>query len=234
LNQIPLAIGLRERAVFESFIAGPNALAVAQLQAVGRGEASGVHWLSGPGGVGKSHLLQATCAQAGSADAVYLSLHQLVQFGPESLDGWHNARVVAVDDAGIVAGDRNWEQALFGLYREVDERRASLLLAARTPPRGLTISLPDLASRFAAASLLTLRPLDEIAQREALRARALARGLELPEDTALYLQRRFRRDLSTLYELLDTIDDAALRAQRRLTVPFIREVLARHPLNDAV
>jgi hypothetical protein len=28
-----------------------------------------------------------------------------------------------------------------------------------------------------------------------------------------------------LYELLDTLDEAALVAQRRLTVPFIRQVL---------
>jgi DnaA family protein len=41
----------------------------------------------------------------------------------------------------------------------------------------------------------------------------------------LYLQRRFRRDLPTLWGLLDAIDSAALQAQRRLTVPFIREVL---------
>jgi len=31
--------------------------------------------------------------------------------------------------------------------------------------------------------------------------------------------------MRTLYELLDTLDAAALAAQRRLTVPFIREVL---------
>jgi DnaA family protein len=74
--------------------------------------------------------------------------------------------------------------------------------------------------------LITLRPLDEAAQREALRVRALARGLDMPDETALYLQRRFPRDLRTLYELLDQIDDAAFREQRRLTVPFIREVLA--------
>ena len=90
-------------------------------------------------------------------------------------------------------------------------------------------SLPDLASRFAAAVLLPLRPLDETGQREALRLRARARGLELPEETALYLQRRFRRDLATLYQLLDALDDAALQAQRRLTVPFIRQVLAQRP-----
>jgi DnaA family protein len=41
----------------------------------------------------------------------------------------------------------------------------------------------------------------------------------------LYLQRRFPRDLPTLYQLLDTLDEAALAAQRRVTVPFIRAVL---------
>ena len=80
-----------------------------------------------------------------------------------------------------------------------------------------------------AATLLPLRPLGEAEQREALRLRAHARGLDLPEETALYLQRRFPRDLPTLYQLLDTIDDAALQAQRRLTVPFIRAVLSPEP-----
>ena len=157
---------------------------------------------------------------------------QLQQFGPAALEGWQAARLVALDDVALVAGDRGWEQSLFRLYREVAERGASLLAAARDPPLRLRFSLPDLASRFAAATLVTLRALDETAQREALRVRAQARGLELPEETALYLQRRFRRELSTLYALLDEIDDAALREQRRLTVPFIRQVLAQYAPGD--
>jgi len=159
-------------------------------------------------------------------------LPQLKQFGPEALDGWQAARLVALDDVARVAGDSGWEQGLFRLHREVVERGASLLVAAREPPLRLRFSLPDLASRFAAATLVTLRPLDEDAQREALRLRAQARGLELPEETALYLQRRFRRDLPTLYGLLDEIDEAAFREQRRLTVPFIRQVLAQYAPGD--
>jgi DnaA family protein len=58
-----------------------------------------------------------------------------------------------------------------------------------------------------------------------LQLRARLRGLELPEETWQWLQRRVPRDMRTLYELLDTLDEAALSAQRRLTVPFIREVL---------
>jgi hypothetical protein len=33
--------------------------------------------------------------------------------------------------------------------------------------------------------------------------------------------------MGSLYALLDTLDREALRAQRRLTVPFVREVLAK-------
>jgi DnaA family protein len=222
---------LRERAVFDSFVAGPNLAAVEQLHALARGALTGMFWLSGPHGVGKTHLLQAACAMARStdADSAYLPLSQLVALGPETLEGWQSARVVAVDDLAAIAGLREWEQALFRLHREIEERGAALLAAAVAPPLLLRFSLPDLASRFAAAALLPLRALDESEQRQALRLRARARGLELPEETALYLQRRFRRDLATLYELLDAIDEAALQAQRRLTVPFIRQVLARRP-----
>jgi DnaA family protein len=55
--------------------------------------------------------------------------------------------------------------------------------------------------------------------------RAAQRGLELPEDTARYLLRRFPRDMRSLGKLLDDIDTASLSAQRRLTVPFVREIL---------
>jgi DnaA-homolog protein len=235
VKQLPLAMRLRERAVFDSFVAGANLAAVEQLRALARGASAGVYWLSGAQGVGKTHLLQATCAMASSAgaDTAYLPLSQLVALGPETLEGWHSSRVMALDDLAAVAGRRDWEQGLFRLYREAEERGAALLASAAAPPLLLNFSLPDLASRFAAATLLPLRPLDESEQRQALRLRARARGLELPEETALYLQRRFRRDLATLYELLDAIDEAALQAQRRLTVPFIRQVLAQHCPGDS-
>ncbi len=36
---------------------------------------------------------------------------------------------------------------------------------------------------------------------------------------------RSRRDMRSLYELLDKLDLEALRAQRRLTIPFVKDVL---------
>ncbi len=227
MRQLPLAMRLRERADFDSFVAGPNDVAVEQLRAAALAATSGMYWLCGPGGSGKSHLLQATCRFAVGAGriALYLPLPQLIELGPQALEDWRPTDVLALDALDVVLGRREWEQALFALYRDAQEQGATLIAAAPEPPGLLRFALPDLASRFAAAMLLALRPLDEAGQRSALQLRARARGLELPDETALYLQRRFRRDLPTLCGLLDEIDSAALQAQRRLTVPFIREVL---------
>jgi DnaA family protein len=87
-------------------------------------------------------------------------------------------------------------------------------------------ALPDLASRCAAGAVFQLRMLEECEQQAALQLRAKLRGFELPDETLQWLQRRFPRDMGSLYELLDTLDEAALVAQRRLTIPFIREVLS--------
>jgi DnaA family protein len=72
-----------------------------------------------------------------------------------------------------------------------------------------------------------VEPLDEAGRVQALRLRASQRGLELPDDTARFLLNRSRRDMTSLYRLLDTLDTEALIAQRRLTIPFVREVMQR-------
>jgi DnaA family protein len=133
--------------------------------------------------------------------------------------------VVCIDDLDRVVGELEWEHALFGVFRETVEKDGRLVVSAKAPPALLPWKLPDLGSRFTAAAIFQLRELDEDEQQSVLQLRARVRGFELPDDTSRWLQRRFPRDMRTLYELLDTLDEAALVAQRRLTIPFIRSVL---------
>ncbi len=72
-----------------------------------------------------------------------------------------------------------------------------------------------------------LHDLDDAGRVDALRLRAAQRGLQLPQETSEYLLRRMPRDLKSLHLLLDQLDEASLIAQRRLTIPFIRDVLER-------
>jgi DnaA family protein len=226
MRQLPLGVRLQDRAVFASFLTGPNLEAVQHVRALALGGAGGVAWLAGASGAGKTHLLQAACVAAGeSLRAGYFPLAELGPLGTGVLDGLGDIECVCLDDMHAVAGQIAWERALFALFCGIEERGGRLIAAAAAPPALLAWALPDLASRFAASAVFQLRVLEEAEQREALMLRAKMRGLELPEETARYLQRRFPRDMRTLYELLDTLDEAAIIAQRRLTVPFIRSVL---------
>jgi DnaA family protein len=82
-----------------------------------------------------------------------------------------------------------------------------------------------LQSRLARLATFQVRTLSDEERIEALQLRAEHRGLDLPDDTARFLLSRSRRDMASLYELLDKLDEEALRAQRRLTIPFVKEVL---------
>jgi DnaA-homolog protein len=75
--------------------------------------------------------------------------------------------------------------------------------------------------------VFAVRELNDDEQLEALYLRARLRGFELPVETARYLQRRYPRDMRSLCEVLDTLDDAAFAAQRRITVPFIRDIVEK-------
>ncbi|HEV2269813.1 MAG TPA: DnaA regulatory inactivator Hda [Steroidobacteraceae bacterium] len=228
MQQLPLGVRLPDRAVFASFLPARNGEALEHARRVAGGEAAGTTWICGPASAGKTHLLQATCSQAAETRrAGYFPLAQLAGLGVGVLEGLPQLQCVCLDDLEAVAGRLEWEKAIFGLLRELEECGGALVMAARPPPALLDWALPDLGSRCAAAAVLQLRALAEAEQQQALQLRARLRGFELPEETSRWLQRRFPRDMGRLYGLLDTLDEAALAAQRRLTVPFIREVLGR-------
>ena len=226
MRQIPLGVRLPDRAVFASFLPARNGQALEHVQRLASGAVAGVSWLCGSAGSGKTHLLQAACAAASERRrAGYVPLAQVAPLGVGVLEGLPQLQCLCLDDIDTVVGQNAWELAIFGLLRELEEAGGQLLVSAQAPPALLSWALPDLGSRCAAGTVFQLRVLDEDEQRAALQLRARLRGLELPEETWQWLRKRFPRDMGSLYQLLDTLDEAALAAQRRLTVPFIREVL---------
>jgi DnaA family protein len=223
MKQLTLGVRLRANAVFASFAPGLNAELLAALHGSNRDPI----WLWGNRGCGKTHLLQAVCAAVG-ATAAYFPLDRCVALPPQALSGFENCRVLCVDDVDAVAGDLEWEQALFRLFNEASELQTRVIFAARWAPRQIDWRLDDWRSRAAACIVYQVRELDEAGRAEALRLRAAQRGLQLPAETLDYLLKRMPRDLRSLFDILDELDEASLVAQRRLTIPFIRDELEKN------
>jgi len=222
VRQLALGVQLRADSVFESFAPGPNREIVAALQAA----KPETLWLWGGHGVGKTHLLQAACAAAGRT-AAYFPLDRSLGLPPRALAGFEAAGLLCLDDVDAVAGDPEWERALFRLFNDAAELHTRLLFAAGAAPRALPWGLEDWRSRAVASTVYQLRELADADRVEALRLRAAQRGLQLPPDTAEYLLKRMPRDLPSLLSVLKDLDEASLAAQRRLTIPFIRDALEK-------
>jgi len=226
-SQIPLPLGKFDRFNFELYWPGPNHDAVEYLKQITPKKDGGYVYLWGEHGSGKSHLLQAACTLASSAGGkvVYIPLSQSEQIAPELLQGMESLDMVCIDDIDSVAGDPDWELALFNLYNQLQSNRNLLIVAARIGPMGIDVCLPDLKSRLAAGVTWHLAVLEETHRMQALQQRARLRGFDLPDDVMDFLSRRVDRDMHSLFDWLDRLDQASLVSKKKLTVPFVRTLL---------
>ena len=133
--------------------------------------------------------------------------------------------LLCLDNLDAVAGNRMWEESLFNLFNRWKETsRGSLIMSASTAPRKLGLCLPDLASRLDWGVSFQLHELDDEGKLGALQLRAALRGFKLPVDVGRFLLNRLSRDMRMLLQTLDTLDNASLHAQRKLTIPFIKDL----------
>lgn len=229
--QLPLALRYPPDQRLETFVHAP-AGAVEHLRALANDEAAAstprdALYLAGPAGVGKTHLLLATCAAAEAAGhrAAYLPMMAAAGRLRDALLALEGNDLIALDGLDIIAGDREDEIALFDAHNRARAAGIALVYAARDIPDAIGLTLPDLRSRLGQCTRITLMPLDDDGRRDVLQQRAQRRGLVL-EDAALeWLLKRVGRELGGLTALLDQLDRASLAAQRRITVPFLRQTL---------
>jgi DnaA-homolog protein len=223
---LPLALRWPRRQRFEHFHAGANAAALAAVRALALEPGAPWIYLHGAGGSGRSHLLMAACQAASSVGrrVQYLPLATIADHAA-ALRGVAGSELLALDDLGVIAGNREAEHALFDLYNRARAEGSALLFAAAATPAQLGIELPDLRSRLGACTQFALKPLDDDERRAVLKAQAASRGIELDDSVLDWLFARYARDIGALLDLLDKLDVASLAAQRRITVPFLRGFL---------
>jgi len=217
-----------DKASFENYWLGHNTELVAAIEScVIAGDPKVVYYY-GPSGAGKSHLQFAAMRLARSEviNTSYLSLTD-DHVSVDMLAVVDVKHIVCVDDIEAWAGDSEKERALFTLFEQIKHAGGQLIVSATQPPEGSGFTLKDLVSRLSSGLIYAVRELNDEQRFEALKMRAKARGLSISDDAVRYLQSRSPRDTGQLFGVLEQIDHASLVEQRRVTIPFLQNLLKR-------
>jgi DnaA family protein len=232
-SQLTLSVQLPDDETFNSYLSESNSLVVSQLKLFieqnqsAKSNKPNSFYLFGLTNVGKSHLLHACSTYAAQLNktSVCLSCAELLLLSVEVLDGLEQINVICLDDIQLIAGNQIWQQAIFDLYNRVLEQNNCLLISGDQSATQLGLSLPDLVSRLSWGLTEQVKPLDDDEKVTALQYRASKRGLMLSSEAANFLLNRLSREMGNLITSLDILDKASIREQRKITIPFIKDVL---------
>lgn len=228
-NQLALQIKLNTQATFEDFFWADNNLILKQhiLDIIHHSQ-SQILYIWAERGAGKSHLLQAICHEYSkhNNNAIYLPLKILTQFDGNLFEDLENQPLVVIDDVDTITNNMQWEEGLFHLFNKIrDNETSSLIITGNLPAHNLKLRLKDLQSRLTSCLSLQLLELNDENKVDCLIVHALKKGLKLSPQVAHYLLNHCTRNMIDLQKILDNLDEASLRAKRKLTIPFLKDVL---------
>ena len=227
-QQIPLAIQLKDEFDFRSFYFAElnNELEIFLKRWMTKeGEPFIYIWSSET--VGKTHLLQAISQDLSEKkyQVCYIPMLEFVNYLVEALEGLEEFDFICVDDIQILKGNEKWQQAIFHLFNRLMSSGSRLVITGDKPPSELKLNLADLKTRLASGLMYPFKDLSDDEKKAVFKHRAQLRGFDLPEDGADYIFNRIPRNMSTLISFLDRLDKSSLVAKRKLTIPFIKNVL---------
>ncbi|MCD6045007.1 MAG: DnaA-related protein [Gammaproteobacteria bacterium] len=184
-------------------------------------------YLWGSPGCGLTHLLHALCETANALHktTMYLSLKEASLYTPEILANVEQVDILCIDDIDAVVGQALWEEALFDAYNRMQDKDNIWVCTAKTSVRGLNCSLADLQSRLSWGQVFHIELLTEAERAAVLQLRAKERGMIVSDEVIHFLLNHYQRDLGVLLLLLEKLDGASLAEKKRLTIPFVKDVL---------
>jgi len=226
-RQIVIPVSAADELTFADFCMAQNQGLVKQLMEMVQGRGTNqVLFMWGQSGSGKTHLLNACCDLAKSTNHpfVFVSADNM-QAELITASDVADGTVFCVDNLEHIAGKADAAVALLSWYEQTLSGKGCMIVAASKPLEKIALGIADLTSRLSAGGSYYIEPMDESDRRMALKLRAHQRGFELGDSVLDYIMSRFERDTASLFSILDRIDSASLSHHRKVTIPFVRQLL---------
>ncbi len=225
--QFPLAFEFQANQGFNTFFTASNQEIISQLQKLILGAGERQIFLYGEAALGKSHLLQACCqfAHQHGMNPFYYPFEKKRLPSLSMLENLEDVKLVCFDNINEIIGNLDWEQAFLNFLNQDAENNNRLILTARIDPKEIKVKLPDLKNSLNSGLSLKLTPLEQSEIITALIHKASYMGITISRKVGHFLVTHYASDLPSMWILLEQLDKATLSAQRKLTIPFLKQIL---------
>ena len=221
--QLPLQLKNCESAGFEGFI-GHDEIVVSLKN---YNELPPFTYLWGAVSSGKSHLLSAYSQyrqQSGEQGALFSARVLLeADFSDVMQPQWS---YLVLDDIHLLAGHGLGERHLFNVFNICRGEHIPILTASEISPRNDDWQLPDLRSRLQSGLTLELSVLKGNQAMTLFKRQFRDHGIPANESVLNYIAGHYATDYASLDDLLQKLSVLSLRDKRKITVPFVKRVIA--------
>jgi len=239
------ALALCEDYTFQTFVAGPgNRLAHAACQAVSEspGRTYNPLFVHGSVGLGKTHLLYAICRKIfqtkPDAKIAILTCETFVNdfinaVAQGELLGfryrYRHADVLAIDDIQFLADHEQTQEEFFHTFNTLYQAQKQIVLSSDRGPMEIPDLEERLVSRFSWGLVARIdRPCYET-RAAILRKKALARGLNLPENVVCFLAGAIDSNARELEGAIAKVQMLAKVTDRNINLALAQEALGAEP-----
>lgn len=242
-NHAPALTRLRLGAdyTFDQFVVGPsNRMAHAACGAVSNqlGTLYNPLFIHGASGLGKTHLLQATCAdvvrRGPSLQAVYVTCETFVNDLVQAMAAGQvhafrecarAADLLVIDDIQFLAKRESSQEELFHTFNVLYQSGKQIILSADSPPSDIPTLEDRLISRFNWGLVVQIDPPNRETRQAILHKKAQLRGVEIPDEVIDVIAERVEANIRLLEGALTKLITETQLGGKPMNVKTAQEVL---------
>lgn len=226
---------------FETFVEGKSnqlGKAAATQVAMNPGRAYNPLLLYGGTGLGKTHLMHAAgnLMRANRPDVkiLYLRSEQFVSGMVRALQQkgmddfkrrFRSVDALLIDDIQFFAGKNTTQEEFFHTFNALFEGKQQIILTCDRYPKEVDNLEPRLKSRLGWGLSVAIEPPDFETRAAIVLAKAVIKGVELPEEVAVLMAKRMRSNVRDLEGALNTLVARANFEGRQISLEFAQETL---------
>lgn len=199
---------------FDTFVVGSSnkfAHAAAQAVASTPGKAYNPLFIYGNSGLGKTHLLNAICAEVqknnSKAKILYTSgedfTNELIKsIETKKMQQFHNkyrtVDVLLVDDIQFIGGKTQTQEEFFHTFNALVSDNKQIVLTSDRPPKEIPLLEDRIKTRFEWGLLADIQPPDFETRMAIIKRKSEYYGLELPDEVVQYIAEKLKSNVRQL------------------------------------